>query len=150
LVFKRLSRKFEGIKIGCMSKILRTINEKRFTGKYIPELKKYYPVFQRNNGSYEIETEDFGTLDFFPKSAKLLIRKDNTWKEHGFEWIDEYLVSINDHGYEMPRYKIEERIRSLNKIDRCMVISDLEKIYNGKYATMEQIAEYIIDNYVRK
>lgn len=44
------------------------------------------------NSKYTLTTKSFGTIDYFFKSNKLLIRKDNEWKEKGLNWLITNLI----------------------------------------------------------
>lgn len=59
--------------------------EKFVEGWLIPLSIKYEVI--ENNHKYSITTQEYGIIDYFPKKNKLLIRKQNEWKEQGLKWI---------------------------------------------------------------
>lgn len=69
-----------------LCKALREKRSEKFE-EYLPVISLRYTVKERTNGSYTIETQDYGVIDYFPKANKLLIRKDNSWKKPGLKWI---------------------------------------------------------------
>jgi len=79
--------------LGLYNKSLREGRMERFEQSFLPVLlKKGYEV-AKDNYKYTIDTYDeFGILDFFPKANKLLIRKDNSWKKPGLQWIIKNLL----------------------------------------------------------
>tara|TARA_R110000868_G_scaffold14426_4_gene67204 strand:+ start:22263 stop:22559 length:297 start_codon:yes stop_codon:yes gene_type:complete len=76
-----------------MCKALREKRSEKFIEDYLPVLKLRYVVTLRDNGSYSIETQEFGIIDYFPKKNSLLIRKDNDWKKPGLKWIYNNLIT---------------------------------------------------------
>lgn len=40
----------------------------------------------------DTQSNKYGILDFFPKANKVLIRKENYWKEAGLKWIKDNLI----------------------------------------------------------
>ncbi len=69
----------------------KALREKRFerSAFYIQKLNasgyttKQYP----DQGKITIEQTKFGTVDFYPKANKILIRKQNKWSKAGANWI---------------------------------------------------------------
>lgn len=59
---------------------------------WLPELLEICEVYERPNGSFTFETEEFGIMDFFPKANKLLVRKYNDWKSPGLEFIKKNIL----------------------------------------------------------
>jgi hypothetical protein len=39
------------------------------------------------SGKYEMYHLRLGTIDFFPKSNRILIRKENKWYSRGLQWL---------------------------------------------------------------
>jgi hypothetical protein len=74
-------------------KALRERRSERFVEDWLPILSERFNIIERNNGSYTIPTQDYGTLDYFPKANTLLIRKSNKWKKPGLKWIIENLTN---------------------------------------------------------
>lgn len=68
-------------------KLIRENRSERFLEDYLPALMLRYSTTHRDNGSYSIITQKYGTLDYFPKANKLLIRKENKWIKPGLKWI---------------------------------------------------------------
>lgn len=51
-------------------------------------LKKGFDVtYHESQGKYTIDPTDYGTVDYYPKVNKGLIRKDNKWIKPGLRWI---------------------------------------------------------------
>ena len=74
-------------------KALRESRSERFIEDYLPVLEIRYPIELRKNGSYTLSTQDHGTLDYFPKANKLLIRNSNTWVKPGLKWVLNNLIN---------------------------------------------------------
>ena len=68
-------------------KALRESRSERFIEDWLPVLSKRYSIEQRTNGSYSINTQKYGIIDYFPKANKLLVRKDNKWIKPALKWI---------------------------------------------------------------
>lgn len=78
-----------------MKKSLREKRLEKFEGKYQIELeRKGYIVVPFNGQKVTIDTQTkkYGIIDYFPKSNRLLIRKDNKWKDAGLRWIIKKLL----------------------------------------------------------
>ena len=73
-------------------KALRESRSERFIEDWLPVLSLRYSIERRPNGSYSINTQDHGVIDYFPKANKLLIRKDNKWIKPGLKWIVNELI----------------------------------------------------------
>lgn len=74
-----------------MCKALREQRCERFD-KWLPIIQSQYDVVLRPNSSYQITTQKFGIIDYFPKANKVLIRKDNDWKKPGLKWLIDNLT----------------------------------------------------------
>lgn len=70
-----------------LCKALREKRSEKFVEDFLPVLSTQYSIFLRKNESYSIITAKYGTIDYFPKANKLLIRKDNKWIKPGLKWI---------------------------------------------------------------
>ena len=70
-----------------LCKSLREKRSEKFEGGWQLLLEDKYDVQKRDNGSYTISTQYYGTIDYFPKANKLLIRKNNKWIKPGLKWI---------------------------------------------------------------
>lgn len=80
----KLDNDFVNFRLACEA--LRMSRSERFRD-YLPLLEVRYDVEKRENGSFVINSGDFGKVDFFPKCNKVLIRKDNRWLKPGLRWI---------------------------------------------------------------
>ena len=60
----------------------------------MPVIALEFDVFIHGNSSYGIETEEHGTLYFYPKGNRLQFAKDNTWKSGGLNWINKNLTKL--------------------------------------------------------
>ena len=47
-------------------------------------------------GKIEINTDEFGIVDFFPKANKVLRRNINKWVHPGLKWIKDNLIHKKD------------------------------------------------------
>ena len=59
---------------------------KRFEETILPQLEAYN-VTNPTYGKYTIQTPEYGFIDIFPKSNRLLIRKSNKWINGAEKWI---------------------------------------------------------------
>lgn len=69
------------------NKGLRNKRLRDFETFVLEGLKLYMRVDKRDNCSYTLHTRDYGVIDFYPKSDKLLFREDNRWISDGCVWI---------------------------------------------------------------
>lgn len=52
------------------------------------KLKEKYPTSWDEDGTkFTFQATEYGTIDFFPKANKVLIRKENKWIWPGLNWI---------------------------------------------------------------
>jgi len=72
---------------GILCKSLREKRCEKFVDGWLEPLQEVYPIEQRKNGSWTIDTFKYGKIDYFPKANKALIRKEQTWKKPGLNWI---------------------------------------------------------------
>jgi len=78
--------------VNYLRKIERAIRKESFEETLLIGLQKKYKIVN-NGGSYEIFTEKFGRLIFYPKANSLLITRDNYWVKHyAIKWINKYLL----------------------------------------------------------
>jgi len=79
--------------LGIYTKILREERFERFK-KYKSELiaKGFSLIENEEQGKITIETKTYGTLDYYPKANKILIRKKNKWNKAGLHWIIKNLL----------------------------------------------------------
>lgn len=74
----------------------REKNLESFQDKVFPDLVKVVgSVRLRDNGSYTFRSEKYGTVDYYPKSDKLLIRGRNSWVNNGSDFITNKIL---EHG----------------------------------------------------
>lgn len=79
--------------LGKEAKAIRQVRVEKFA-KWHDELLASSDVISvtefPNQGKFEIRTStEHGIIDYFPKANKLLIRKNNDWKEKGLNWLKE-------------------------------------------------------------
>ena len=75
-----------------LNKIKRAERKESFVEYVLPLLKMKYPVNEREN-DFEIITEKYGRIIFYPKANSLLFSKDNNWMKHfGLNWIKKWLL----------------------------------------------------------
>lgn len=72
-------------------KALREKRSEKFVEDWLPVLQDRFTITENNN-KYTIITQDYGTIDYFPKANKVLIRKDNKWVKPGLKWLIKYLT----------------------------------------------------------
>jgi hypothetical protein len=65
----------------------RAEREEYFLETILPKIKKIINVEQRTNGSYTIEFDEVGKVDFYPKSNKVLVRSKNRWLNNGLNFL---------------------------------------------------------------
>lgn len=65
----------------------RAKREEYFLETILPKIKEIVDVEERKNGSYTIEFEEVGKVDFYPKSNKVLVRSKNRWLRNGLEFL---------------------------------------------------------------
>ena len=70
-----------------MSKSSRNRRLREFKAHVLEGLREVYHIEKRDNGSYTIDTQDFGVIDLYPKADKLLFREDGRWISGGIEWV---------------------------------------------------------------
>lgn len=71
-------------------KALREKRSEKFIEDWLPLFRERYNIIENNN-KYTIHTQDFGTIDYFPKANKLLLRAENKWVKPGLKWLIENL-----------------------------------------------------------
>jgi hypothetical protein len=78
--------------VNYIRKIKRAERRESFEQYTLPLLKGKYNVIQKDN-QFDILTNKFGRLIYYPKANSLLIVKDNYWiKSYGLNWIKKYLL----------------------------------------------------------
>ena len=65
---------------------------KEFHEGWLDRIALEYDVSEHVSNGYLINTEEHGLLEYYPKSDRLLIRKENDWKSLGLNWIEKNLL----------------------------------------------------------
>jgi hypothetical protein len=77
--------------LGLHTKAMREERSERFKEDWLPKLLMQAVIvteFGLPQLKYEIESrKPFGTVDFYPKANKVLIRKQNKWINPGLKWL---------------------------------------------------------------
>lgn len=79
---------FKSMKLA--NKSMRQARVERFDSKYLEILEKHGAIVTPFDGikvSIDTQTDQYGIVDYFPKSNKLRIRKGNSWEPRGLKWI---------------------------------------------------------------
>ena len=84
--------------MGIDVKVLREERKEKFEEKWLPHLKEKYKdkvEFWEDLGRYDIETEKFGLVWFYPKANSVFLSKlkNKGWRKPGLKWIVENLFS---------------------------------------------------------
>lgn len=80
--------------MGKMKKAIREARLETFED-YIPKLEAVDCIVVPYNGqkvTIDTQRTKYGIIDFFPKANKVLIRKENKWKENGLKWLKDNLL----------------------------------------------------------
>lgn len=81
--------------LGLYKKAKRAERMEKFIEIAQPILEKNFSIdINERAGRVSIETVQYGVIDYYPKSDRLLIRKDNDWKTFGCSWISKNLINI--------------------------------------------------------
>lgn len=78
--------------MGILNKVIRAKRSENFVDKWLDILTESYTVLNPSEGKFTTYNTSEGTLDYFPKANKLLIRKTNKWIKPGLRWIYENLI----------------------------------------------------------
>jgi TPP-dependent 2-oxoacid decarboxylase len=82
--------------LGLYTKVLREERFERFENYKDKLLQAGYNLTEfESQGKFTIEPTKFGVVDFYPKSNKILIRKNNKWITGGIKWIINNLLKLN-------------------------------------------------------
>ena len=74
--------------MGLYTKVLREERSERFENYKDKLLQAGYNLTEFEvQGKFTIEPTKFGIVDYYPKSNKVLIRKENKWITGGLRWI---------------------------------------------------------------
>ena len=73
---------------GLYTKAIREERIERFKDEWIDKFEEagVHFAYSQNQNKYMTETEH-GTIDFYPKANKVLIRKKNKWIKPGLKWL---------------------------------------------------------------
>lgn len=71
---------------GILTKVVREERSERWFSKWYDIFREHYTVIERDNGSFSIEVYE-GTIDYYPKANKCLVRWKNKWKKPGLRWL---------------------------------------------------------------
>ena len=84
------------VAMGIYNKVLREERLERFENYIDKLLRAGFDVTEiAGQGKFTIKPTDFGTIDYFPKANKVLIRKDNQWIKGGLRWLIKNLLTEN-------------------------------------------------------
>jgi hypothetical protein len=82
--------------MGIYTKVVREERAERFENYRERLLKENYNLTEYEaQGKVTIYPTKFGIVDFYPKSNKILIRKENKWIAGGLRWIIGSLLNGN-------------------------------------------------------
>lgn len=73
--------------LGIFTKAMREKRAENFEEFWLEKLQRDYKCEEVSEGKFTIYDTKFGTLDFFPKVNKVLIRKQAKWKKPGLKWM---------------------------------------------------------------
>lgn len=74
--------------LGLGKKLIRHERTEKFELLWLPKLKEKCNVeYDAKMDRYTFEVNEWGTVDFYPKANKILIRQLNKWHQPGLQWI---------------------------------------------------------------
>lgn len=74
--------------MGIGVKLIREERFEKFEERWLPVLQKIVDVaYNEKTGAYVIQHPTYGSMDFYPKANKLLIRKFNRWIKPGLRYL---------------------------------------------------------------
>ncbi len=76
--------------MGIRKKAVRERNLER-SEELIEQLRSKYSIVSNDPSKFTFSTETYGTIDWFPKANRVLIRKDNKWIDFGRDWLKKHL-----------------------------------------------------------
>jgi hypothetical protein len=80
--------------MGLYTKVLREERSERFENYKDKLLQAGYNLIEfEAQGKFTIEPTEFGIIDYYPKSNKILIRKESKWINGGLRWIIKSLLN---------------------------------------------------------
>ena len=77
------------------NKSMREARLERFEDGYQEKLERNNCIVIPFNGSkvvIDTQSNEIGIIDYFPKSNKILLRKENNWITQGLKWINNNLL----------------------------------------------------------
>ena len=80
--------------LGLYTKVLREERVERFENYKNKLLAEGFNITEYEaQGKIAIEPTIYGTVDYYPKANKILIRKQNKWNKGGLRWIRKHLLN---------------------------------------------------------
>jgi hypothetical protein len=74
--------------LGLHTKAMREARKEGFEEKWLPLLRKKVTVTHHElMGKYTFSNKRLGTLDYYPKGNRVLIRDENRWVMRGLQWL---------------------------------------------------------------
>ena len=74
--------------VNYLRKIERAERMKKFEDKWLQLLlEKVNVTYDDKTGKYTMKHKRLGTLDFFPKANRILVRYENRWISRGLQWL---------------------------------------------------------------
>lgn len=81
------------------TKLGRELRMEDFEANHFPVINSNknvsYISKRRDIEAYSIQIKGNGTLDYYPKSDRLLIRSSNRWVSNGLKWLNDHLKKNN-------------------------------------------------------
>jgi hypothetical protein len=75
-----------------LRKIDRAERKESFEDHTLPLLEAKYPI-EKGDNKYEIITEKYGRIIFYPKANSLLITRNNSWiKHYALRWMTKWII----------------------------------------------------------
>lgn len=88
LVRKGNAEENDLIAMGYYNKALREERSERFNEHWLDQLgDKFDVTHSLQKGCFTFVCESHGTLDYYPKANKVLVRKQNKWIKPGLRWL---------------------------------------------------------------
>lgn len=81
--------------MGILNKALREERSERFTEQWLDKLSNVCDVNHSvSKGCWTFAVEPYGTMDYYPKANKVLIRQKNKWVKPGLRWIIKNIIKL--------------------------------------------------------
>ena len=79
--------------MGHLNKALREKRSERFDAEWLAKFGEHYDITHSiSKGCYTLTVEKHGTIDYYPKVNKILIRAKNKWIKPGLRWMIKNLL----------------------------------------------------------